>query len=125
MELFGTDQPDKTLPQWNHTNRGLWAPDLVSPSHTVPHTHEAGDSYYIGDVYEPSRIGQDGRLIDKNDSKLKSSTSYVSELAVARVEHSDLKQGFEALHEIPGVSCSRLATYFISCRLHESDHSST
>ena len=43
-----------------------WNPDLSSPSHILPHTYEAGDSYYIGDVYEPSRIGQSGELIEKH-----------------------------------------------------------
>ena len=83
MELFRTDQPHKTLPRWHHTDRGLWVPDLSSSSHTVPHTHEAGDSYYIGDVYEPSRIGQDGRLIEENNWKLKSTPPYVCDLVVA------------------------------------------
>ena len=83
MEVFGTDQPHKTLPRWNHTIGGLRAPDISSPSHIQPHTYEAGDSYYIGDVYEPSRIGHDGGLIEKSSSRLKSTTPYVSELAVA------------------------------------------
>ena len=85
MELFRTDQHHKTLPRWHDANRGLWVPDLISPSHTVPHTHEAGDSYYIGDVYEPSRIGQDGRLIENDNPGLNSTTSYVFELAVAKL----------------------------------------
>ena len=90
MEFFGTDQAHKTLPRWNHTVQGLRALDLSSPSHIVPHTQEAGDPYYIGDAYEPSRIGQDGRLVEENSPKLKSTTTYVSELTVARLELSDL-----------------------------------
>jgi len=37
-----------------------WGPsgtDVSAPSHTLPHTLEAGDPYYIGDVYEKSRVG--------------------------------------------------------------------
>ena len=83
MELLRTGQSHKTLPRWHDANRGLWVPDLSSPSHTVPHTLEAGDSYYIGDVYEPSRIAQDGRLIEKDNPKFKSTTSYVSDLVAA------------------------------------------
>ena len=90
MELFGTDQANKTLPRWNHTVQSLRALDLSSPSHIVPHTQEAGDPYYIGDAYESSRIGQDGRLIEENSSKLKSTTTYVSKLTVARLELSNL-----------------------------------
>lgn len=41
-------------------------PDLSSPSHIQPHTGVGGDSFYIGDVYEPSRIGQSGELIEKH-----------------------------------------------------------
>ena len=44
----------------------LWKPDPSSSSHILPHTHVAGDSYYIGDVYEPSRIGQSGELVEKH-----------------------------------------------------------
>lgn len=52
----------------------LWEPDLDLPlsSHILPHTHEAGDSYYIGDVYESSRIGQSGELIEEHFLPLKS-----------------------------------------------------
>ena len=50
----------------------LWTPDLSSPSHILPHTYAAGDAFYIGDVYEPSRIGQSGELIDKDLLSLKS-----------------------------------------------------
>lgn len=54
-----------------HSLHVSWVPDLSLPSHILPHTHEAGDSYYIGDVYEPSRIGQSGELIDKRLSSTK------------------------------------------------------
>ena len=67
------------FPQSRHTLRALWAPVLSSSSHFwpdtfeagdplqfLPHTHEAGDSYYIGDVYEPSRIGQSGEIIEEH-----------------------------------------------------------
>ena len=50
----------------------LWAPDLSSPSHILPHTLAAGDPFYIGDVYEPSRIGQSGELVDRDLLSLKS-----------------------------------------------------
>ena len=33
-------------------------------SHILSHTLEAGNPYYIGDVYEPSRIRQSGELIE-------------------------------------------------------------
>lgn len=54
--------------------RTFWAASVtnLSPqSHILPHTVSAGDSYYIGDVYEKSRIGQSGELIDEHllDSK--------------------------------------------------------
>lgn len=43
----------------------LWSSNFSSPSHTLAPTYEAGD-YYIGDIYEPSRIGQSGELLDKH-----------------------------------------------------------
>ena len=54
------------FPKSKYKSHALWKPDLSSSSHILPHTHEAGDSYYIGDVYEPSRIGQSGELIEKH-----------------------------------------------------------
>lgn len=56
-----TSKPDG----WNPAFHNPWTPYLSPPSHILPHTLEAGDSYYIGDVYEPSRIGQSGELIEK------------------------------------------------------------
>lgn len=41
----------------------LWDSDSSSSSYTLPHTYEA---YYIGDIYEPSRIGQSGELLEKH-----------------------------------------------------------
>ena len=41
-------------------------------SHILPHTYEAGDAYYFGDVYESSRIGQNGELTEKG-SKVRAS----------------------------------------------------
>ena len=49
----------------------LWNSDFSSSSHTLPHTYEAGDSYYIGDIYEPSRIGQSGELLEKHPVSFK------------------------------------------------------
>ena len=72
-------------PGWNNAFHGLWKPDLSSSSHILPHTHEAGDSYYIGDIYEPSRIGQSGELIEKNLSHFQPPTPSVSKLALVRV----------------------------------------
>ena len=46
-----------------------WGPsgtDVSSPNNILPHTQEAGDSYYIGDVYDGSRIGQSGELLKPN-----------------------------------------------------------
>ncbi len=40
--------------------------DLTSQSHFFPHTAEAGDAYYFGDIYEPSYISQSGELIDRH-----------------------------------------------------------
>lgn len=109
---------------WDDAYHSLWIPELSSSSHIQPHTQEAGDSYYIGDVYEPSRIGQTGELVEKHLSSFKSPAPYVSELLRTRWYQADGKQSFKAIHEIPGVPCSRMATYLISRRLHESDHSS-
>ena len=36
-----------------------------------------------------------------------------------------MKECCETLHAILGVSCSWMATYFLSCKFHESDHSAT
>ena len=49
-----------------HQEHVLWKPDLFLPANVSPHTSEAGDPYYIGDVYEPSRIGQSGELIESH-----------------------------------------------------------
>jgi hypothetical protein len=46
-----------------------WPPsgtDLTSKNNILPHTQEAGDAYYIGDVYERSRIDSSGGLLDLN-----------------------------------------------------------
>lgn len=64
---------------------GLWQSSLFPPSHILPHTHEAGDSYYIGDVYEPSRIGQSGEMMKKYISSFELHAPYISELVVAKV----------------------------------------
>lgn len=58
-------------PHSKHLFPGSWVPGIDSRSRILPHTHEAGDSYYIGDVYEPSRIGQDGELIEKRFASFK------------------------------------------------------
>lgn len=60
--------------QSKHISPDLWAADLSSSSHILPHTYEAGDAFYIGDVYEPSRIGQSGELVDKRLLSFKSPT---------------------------------------------------
>lgn len=69
-----TSKHSRSKPTYN----GLWVPDLSAPSHILPHTHAAGDAFYIGDVYEPSRIGPSGELIDKHRLSLKSPTPCVS-----------------------------------------------
>ena len=48
----------KEYPVWKNSTTKLDSSNLI-----LPHTNEAGDPYYIGDVYEPSRIGQSGELI--------------------------------------------------------------
>ena len=60
------------FPKSKHQSRALWKPDFPSASHKVPFTYEAGGDYYIGDVYEPSRIGQSGELIEKHLVSFKS-----------------------------------------------------
>ena len=56
----------KEYPVWKSSTTKLDSLDLI-----LPHTNEAGDPYYIGDVYEPSRIGQSGELIEGDDESLK------------------------------------------------------
>ena len=51
-----------------------WPPsgtDFTSKNNILPHTQEAGDAYYIGDVYERSRIGLSGELLDLNQPPCK------------------------------------------------------
>ncbi|KAL2046375.1 hypothetical protein N7G274_001822 [Stereocaulon virgatum] len=63
-----------------------WPPsgtDFTSKNNILPHTQEAGDAYYIGDVYEKSRIGSSGELLDLNqppceDAYLKPPPPYLS-----------------------------------------------
>ena len=109
---------------WDDAYHSLRRPNLSISSHIQPHTQEAGDSYYIGDVYEPSRIGQTGELVEEHLLSYKFPAPYVSKLPRTGWYQADGKQSFKAIHEIPGVSCSRMATYLLSRRLHESDHSS-
>lgn len=55
-----------------------WGPSLAdgsSPGHILPHTLEAGDPYYIGDVYQKSRIGPSGQWISATSSTSESVTS--------------------------------------------------
>lgn len=62
------------IPQTRHftshkSSHTLWESsrtDPLQPSHILPHTNVAGDPYYIGDVYEHSRIGQAGEIIEKH-----------------------------------------------------------
>lgn len=58
-----------TTSRSKHAFHSLWGHSstiLPSPSHILPHTYEAGDPFYIGDIYEPSRIGQSGELIEEH-----------------------------------------------------------
>lgn len=45
-----------------------WGPSGTDPNdpRILPHTQEAGDPYYIGDIYEGSHITQSGGLKDLN-----------------------------------------------------------
>ena len=55
-----------------------WGPsgtDVSSPNNILPHTQEAGASYYIGDVYDESRIGQSGELLKPNLPTRKAATT--------------------------------------------------
>ena len=49
--------------------------DLSQLSHILPHTITAGDPYYIGDVYEQSRIGQAGEIVEEHLLAFKSRAS--------------------------------------------------
>ena len=45
-----------------------WGPSGTDTSdpRILPHTQEAGDPYYIGDIYEGTHIAQSGELKDLN-----------------------------------------------------------
>ena len=45
-----------------------WGPSGTDTSdpRILPHTQEAGDPYYIGDIYEGTHITQSGELKDLN-----------------------------------------------------------
>ena len=45
-----------------------WGPSGTNPSdpRILPHTQEAGDPYYIGDIYEGTHITQSGGLKNFN-----------------------------------------------------------
>lgn len=52
-----------------YSSQTLWKStrtDLLEPSHILPHTNQAGDPYYIGDVYEQSCVGQAGEIIEEH-----------------------------------------------------------
>lgn len=57
-----------------------WLPTFEKSASTYPpspQTPEAGGSYYIGDIYEQSRIGQSGEIFDNQYLPFKPSAPYV------------------------------------------------
>ena len=56
-----TDRKSVLVTAWGPSGMDTSAPHLI-----LPHTQEAGDPYYIGDIYEGTHITHSGGLHNMN-----------------------------------------------------------
>ena len=91
-----------------------WGPsgtDSDHKSHILPHTQEAGDPYYIGDVYEKSRF---------TPSRLSTKPSAYAPLVLFVVtdgshqgDNADCPQATSTIYAASRISLTRMATHCI------------